>query len=108
MTVVSEAPSAAPLDQRAGADGAGLPPGVGIDDPALVDIWLKLLARVADTMSVEIDRRRGRTYKIGRLEEQDMRIQTLWASQSPRYVSYVEDVAEAHVIKLRRGREVLS
>ncbi|GEM_PF-4370577 len=107
MAVVSEAPAGAELDHIQGSE-TGLPAGVGVDDPTLLDEWLGIMSRVCDVAEVELERRRGRVGPVGRAEDQDERIRHLWRGHPPRFVAFVEDVSEKHVRRLLEGREVLS
>ena len=106
FATISEAPAGADLDWIAGSE-TGLPAGVGSGEESLLDEWLNRLNRIAEVMTVEAERHKGKAGPIGRAEAQDERIRHLWRGESPRYISYVEDVSEAHVRKLLQGREVL-
>jgi len=106
FATISEAPAGADLDHIQGSE-TGLPAGVGSGEESLLDEWLGRLNRIAEVMTVEAERHKGRAGPVGRAEAQDLRIQTLWRGESPRYIAFVEDVSEQYVRKLLQGREVL-
>ena len=107
FATISEAPAGAELDHIAGSE-SGLPAGVGSGEESLLDEWLARLNRIAEVMTVEAERHKGKAGPVGRAEAQDERIRHLWRGHSPRFVAYVENLSEAHVRKLLKGREVLS
>jgi len=110
MELLSEVGAASLERGDSGKPESCPPPGAFDEQTTVSSEWQNLLDRLTEAMEVELRRylRSGEEFRnqaasnpLLRRYEKDERIRVVWRAHPVRFVSYIEDVPEAEVIRVR-------